>query len=87
MTHQEDEPGLAEQPRPGETKRDRFIRIAERRTQQLLLRLRILGNCSNRGVYEYTDEDVEKIFSAILRQVDVTRARFEDRAKSARFKL
>jgi len=72
---------------PGETKRERFVRIAERRTQQVLEKLRILGNCSNRGIYEFTDDEVDKIFRAILRQVDITRAQFEDRAKRMEFKL
>ena len=70
-----------------ETKRDRFLRIAERRTQQVLEKIRVLGNCSNRSIYEFTDDEVERIFQAILRQVDFTRAQFQDRSKRAEFKL
>ncbi|NOT34006.1 MAG: hypothetical protein HOP12_07540 [Candidatus Eisenbacteria bacterium] len=72
---------------PGETKHERFVRIAERRTQQVLEKLRILGNCSNRGIYEFSDDEIERVFRAILRQVDITRAQFEDRAKRIEFKL
>jgi len=41
-----------------ETKRQRFQRLAEKRTNDVLERLRILGNCANRGQYEYTPEEV-----------------------------
>ncbi|MEO0114023.1 MAG: hypothetical protein ABIK93_00930 [candidate division WOR-3 bacterium] len=48
-----------------ETPEERFKRLATRRTNAVLQKLRILGNCANRYVYEYTEEDVKKIFSAI----------------------
>jgi len=79
--------GTGEAAAPNETKHERFVRIAERRTQQVLEKLRILGNCSNRGIYEFSEEEVEKIFRAVLRQVEITRAQFEDRAKRVEFKL
>ena len=46
-------------------KEERFKRIASRRVQEILDKLRLLGNCANRGNYYYTDEQVRKIFSAI----------------------
>ncbi len=49
----------------GETKEDRFKRIASMRTERILNDLRLLGNCSNRSVYSYSEEDINKIFSAI----------------------
>jgi len=61
-----------------ETKRDRFQRLAERRTNDVLERLRILGNCANRGQYEYTTEDVRKIFKAIETEVNVVKMKFKD---------
>ena len=64
-----------------ESKRERFVRLAAKRTEHVLERLRILGNCSNRGVYEYGPEDLDKIFSAIQAELDDTRRRFEDRSK------
>ena len=48
-----------------ETKREKFVRLAENRTNKILSTLVLLGNCSNTGVYEYTQKDVEKIFNAI----------------------
>jgi hypothetical protein len=46
-------------------RRERFENVAAKRTQKILDLLDILGNCANRSNYEYTDEDVRKMFSAI----------------------
>jgi len=69
-----------------ETPEARFKRIAEARTNAVLDRLRILGNLSNRQMYRYTEEDVEKIFSAINKQVKKVRSKFHFSNKE-RFKL
>ena len=69
-----------------ETKGDRFRRIASKRTNEILEKIRILGNCSNRSSYEYTDEEVNKIFSEIEKQLKSTKAKFSPR-KRDKFKL
>ena len=45
-----------------ETNRERFVRIAESRTQKIIDMLELLGNCSNPYSYEYTKKDVEKMY-------------------------
>ncbi len=47
------------------TKRERFIEIASKRTNRIIDDLHLLGNCSNKNNYEYTEEDVRKMFNAI----------------------
>jgi hypothetical protein len=64
-----------------ETKRDTFRRLAEKRTNAVIERLRVLGNLSNPHAYEYTEDDVRAMFSAIEREVRVTKLKFEDRRK------
>jgi len=59
-----------------ETKRARFKRLASLRTNEVLKRLKILGNCANRGVYEYKEDEIKKIFSTIENKVRETKARF-----------
>lgn len=59
-----------------ESKRDRFIRIVENRTNKILDMLRLLANCSNRSNYEYTDEDIKQIFTAIEKGVKTTKNAF-----------
>jgi len=59
-----------------ETPEERFKRLATSRTNAVLDKLRIIGNLSNRQLYDYSEEDVEKIFSAINKQVREIRAKF-----------
>ena len=69
-----------------ETPEQKFKRIAEIRTNAVLDRIRILGNLSNRQMYSYTEEDIDKIFSAINNQLRKAKARFSSRRRD-RFKL
>ena len=59
-----------------ETRKDRFNRLASKRTNDLINKIRILGNCSNKRSYEYTEEDVNKIFRAIEKELKLTKAKF-----------
>lgn len=59
-----------------ETREQRFRRVATRRTNEILNRLRILGNCSNKSAYSYSEEDVQKIFTAIDRDLRSVKAKF-----------
>ena len=72
-----------------ESKRDRFIRLAEARTNKIIDMMRLLGNCSSTSNYEYTDEDVKKIFAALERELKITKAKFteQDDHKEERFTL
>ncbi len=69
-----------------ETPEERFKRIATVRTNAVLDRLRILGNLSNRQMYSYSEEDINKIFSAINKQLREVRIKFNSQ-KQERFKL
>ena len=64
-----------------ESKRAAFRRLAEKRTNSVLERIRILSNCSNVYAYEYDDEDVRKIFLAIEKELRIARTRFQDQRK------
>jgi hypothetical protein len=64
-----------------EIKRDKFKKIAERRTNDILEKLRILGNCSNRINYYYTEEDVDIIFNALEDGLIKTRQLFKQKDK------
>lgn len=59
-----------------ETRTQRFKRIATKRTNDIIRKIRILGNCSNRSAYDYTEEDVNKIFAAIGKELKSANARF-----------
>lgn len=71
-----------------ETKRERFVRIAEARTNKILEMMRLLGNCSSKGNYEYSEEDIKKIFGALERELRNTKNKFLGLdAKEERFTL
>ena len=72
-----------------ETNRERFVRIAEARTQKIIDMIELLGNCSNQYNYEYTQKDVEKMFSAIESALKSSKSRFttETSTKDTRFKF
>lgn len=61
-----------------DAKRDRFIKIAEQRTNKILKTLKLLGNCANKSNYEYRDEEVKKIFTAIEKELKNTKSKFFD---------
>ncbi|MEO0119423.1 MAG: hypothetical protein ABIK60_02640 [candidate division WOR-3 bacterium] len=67
-------------------KRERFIRLATVRTNAVIQRLRILGNCANRYIYEYNEEDVKKIFNAIRAVLNEVERKFYV-PKENKFKL
>jgi hypothetical protein len=61
---------------PNTLKRDRFLRLAPYRTNQVLKKLKTLGNCANRSAYEYNEEEINKIFSVIDREVKKIKTKF-----------
>ena len=69
-----------------ETRSERFKRVAAKRTNDILEKIRILGNCSNKSSYDYTEEEVNKVFSEIDKQLKLIKAKFLA-GKRERFKL
>jgi hypothetical protein len=70
--------------------RDRFVRLAEARTEKAIAAVHLIGNLSNPTNYSYTEKDVEMIFKALSDAVKDARSRFKatsSREKTSRFKL
>jgi len=70
-----------------ETSRERFLRLASQRTQAVMDKCRILGNCANPYMYEYSEEDVKKIFKTIEEQLKTTRQKFSKFNNNQKFSL
>ena len=68
-------------------KRDKFVRLAEKRTNAVIRKIQILSNCANPHAYEYSEEDVRKIFAAIEDELKVARSRFVTNRRNSEFKL
>jgi predicted RNA-binding protein with EMAP domain len=53
-----------------ETKKERFKRIAEKRVQNIINAIRSLSGLSNKKVYEWETEQLEKIWKAIEQEIE-----------------
>ena len=60
---------------PGETKEQRFQRLATKRTQAALQKIRLISNLTSSS-YAYTPEQAAKITGALRAAVDTVEARF-----------
>ena len=61
-----------------ETKYDKFKRLAENRTNKIIDMIRLLGNLSTKSTYEYSEKDINKIFSSIERELKIAKVKFSD---------
>ena len=59
-----------------ETPEQKFKRVAQYRVNKILSSLKTLGNCSNKRHYIYTNENIDKIFSILQKQLNTTKAQF-----------
>ncbi len=58
-------------------KTDKFISLAEKRTNNAIKQIKLIGNLANPAAYEYTGEQVKKIISALSSEIGHTQTRFE----------
>lgn len=69
-----------------ESRREKFKRLATLRTNAVLEKLRLLGNLSTKANYDYSEEELRKIFSAIDSQLRNVKSIFSKGSKKE-FKL
>lgn len=67
-----------------ETKKERFDRISEARRAKILDGIRLLENCSNKSNYEYTNDEIEALFSDIENALHTAKAKFTSDTKQQR---
>ncbi|PZN92976.1 MAG: hypothetical protein DCF30_22340 [Hyphomicrobiales bacterium] len=70
-------------------RRKKFVELAEARVSRAMKDIRLIGNLANKSAYEYTDEDVRRIFRALQKEFDSAKSRFTGDAggKDAEFRL
>ena len=61
--------------------------MAVYRTNEVLRRLKVLGNCANRSAYDYAEEEINKIFSEIDKKTKEIKGKFTFPDKEKRFTL
>ncbi len=70
--------------------RQKFVKLASARVSKALKDIQLIGNLSNRSNYDYTEEDITKIFKALNEEISACRKRFEisnKKAGAAKFTL
>lgn len=67
-----------------ETKSERFIRVAEARTNKIIALMELLGNCANRNNYEYTDQEVATIMKTLDKELAALKAKFDQQSGKKR---
>lgn len=69
-----------------ESRRDRFKRLANRRVNNTLKQIELIGNLSNKSSYDYTDEEIRKIFFEIDKELRTAKVKFNSK-KDRVFKI
>lgn len=65
----------------------KFVTLATKRTNKALVALESIGALSNRGAYTYTDDQVERIFSALQTALDAARDKYSAKVSGGGFAL
>ena len=70
---------------PSDQKAERFRRVAQRRVNNVLDAIRLLSQCSNRRTYEYTEDDVSRMFREVDREIRAAKQSFISQDKKKGF--
>ena len=65
----------------GETKAEKFSRLAQARVNKTIHDIESIGKLSG-SAYEYTPEQVDKMFSAMQGALDAAKAKYEKKTES-----
>ena len=61
-----------------ETKEQRFKRIAEKRVQNVIKSIKSLSQLANTKIYKWNNDQLEKIWKAIEKEIDNCKKIFKD---------
>ena len=66
-----------------------FIKLAEKRVNNTIKQLMLVGNLSNKGNYTYTDSQANKIINTLSAELNEMKVRFKMNMtqKSKKFKI
>ena len=69
--------------------REKFVELAEKRVNNTIKQIKLVGNLSNRSNYSYTEDDVKKIQRALKKALEEMISRFDNNGDETenRFKL
>ena len=63
-------------------KSDKFKQLAGRRVTNAIKQIRLVGNLANQNAYEYTDDQVKKIYAALGGEMSRMQSKFKTASSS-----
>lgn len=60
-----------------ESKSEKFQRLAEKRTNEIINKIHLIGNLSNRRNYDYSEKQILEIFKAIDDELKKSKKKFD----------
>lgn len=73
-----------------ESKHQKFVRLAEGRTNRIIDSVRSLAKLANKNHYDYSNDEVHKIFAALKNEIDEAKSTYTaalSRDEKNKFKL
>ena len=61
--------------------RKKFVELAEARVNRTIKDIKLVGNLSNRSIYDFAESDVRQIFRALQKELDAAKRRFSHDGK------
>ena len=68
-------------------KKKKFRELAEKRVNNALKNIQLIGNLSNTRAYEYDDDDIKKIFKSLKEEIAIAESKFKAKGKNNNFKF
>ena len=69
------------------TKEEKFKELAEKRVNNALKNIQLIGNLSNTNNYDYSEENVLKIFKTLKDALYTAEMKFKINSRKDKFKL
>jgi len=70
-----------------ESRNQRFKRLAVNRVNNAIKQVELVGNLSNKSLYEYSDIEIKKIFSELESSLRTAKSKFKVSKSKDRFQL
>lgn len=61
-----------------QSKREKFVNLAEKRTINAVKAIRVISKLGNRNAYDYSDADVRKIVKALTDEIEALKVRMKN---------
>ena len=70
-----------------ENKKQKFERLVNKRVNNALKQLDLVGNLSNKNVYDYSEDEINQVIEVLNKKIRELKTRFSQGVSSQNFKL